>query len=185
MFKKPEFGSIQLSPNQKLLAVIAPLKGRLNIAILDMEKKSIFRLTALTDTDVQSYFWLTNDRIVFATGDAQGFDFRGNGGVYAVNTDGGGGKELNKPSRSRAADGQRVLRTFEPLGRVKGSKDEIYVSTNERSIDTTDIYVLNTTTGRKTLLTFDSPGNVQRWVFDADSVPRAALTQDRKGQKHG
>jgi dipeptidyl aminopeptidase/acylaminoacyl peptidase len=183
MFKKAEFGSIQLSPDRKLLAALAPYKGRFNISVLDLEKRTLSRLTGVTETDVDNFLWLSNDRIIFSTGDRQGFEFRGDGGLYSVDIDGSNGRELNKPIRARLAQGQRVLRIFEPLGRVKGSKDEIYIRSNERSSDTTDIFQLNTRTGRKTLLTFDTPGNVQRWIFDKDQVPRAAVTSDRDKQK--
>jgi dipeptidyl aminopeptidase/acylaminoacyl peptidase len=183
MFKKPEFGSIQLSPDRKLLAALAPYNGRFNISILDLEKRALSRLTGVTATDVDSFFWLGNDRIIFSTGDRQGFEFRGDGGLYAVNIDGSSSRELNKPIRARLGEGQRVLRTFQPAGRVRGSKDEIYIRSNERSADTIDLFQLNTRTGRKTLLTFDSPGKVQRWVTDKDSVPRAAVTSDSDKMK--
>jgi dipeptidyl aminopeptidase/acylaminoacyl peptidase len=183
MFKKSEFGSIQLSPDRKLLAAVAPYKGRYNISVLDLEKRTLNRLTGVTETDVNDYFWIGSDRIIFSTADRQGFESRGDGGLYAINVDGSEGRELNKPVRAKANEGAYIIRVFEPLGRVKDSKDEIYVRSNERSADTTDIFQLNTRTGRKTLLTFDTPGNVQRWIFDKDQVPRAAVTSDRKGQK--
>lgn len=129
---------------------------------------------------MDSFFWLGSDRIIFATGDRQGFEFRGNGGLYAVDIDGRNSRELNKPNSTQLAAGQRALRTFAPSGRVRGSKDEIYIRSNERSFDTIDLFQLNTRTGRKTLLTFDSPGKVQRWVVDKDFVPRAAVTSDRE-----
>lgn len=182
-FRKSEFGSIQLSPDRKFLAAVAPFKGRFNLSIIDMEKKARFRLTALTDTDIDSYQWVGSDRLVFSTADRQGFETRGDGGLYAIDVDGSNARELSKPFRVRAAEGQIAIRVTRPLGRVRGSKDEIYVASNERSSDTVDIFQLNTKTGRKTLLTFDSPGTVQRWVVDKDLVPRAAVSSDQKTQK--
>ena len=180
LFKKPEFSSIALSPNTKLLAAIAPYKGRNNLVVLDLEKKTLSRVTAATDTDIDTFFWLGNGRLIFSTGDQQGFEFRGNGGVYAIDADGSNARELNKSSREKLSEGQRVLRVYLPLGPVRGSADEIYVNSNERSSDSNDIYRVNTRTGRKTLITFDTPGKVDRWVFDKDQVARAALAQDRK-----
>ena len=180
LFKKPEFSSIALSPNTKLLAAIAPYKGRNNLVVLDLDKKSLNRVTGATDTDIERFFWLGNGRLIFTTGDQQGFEFRGNGGVYAIDADGINARELNKPSRAKANDGQIILRLYAPIGPVRGSTDDIYVNSNERSSDSNDIYRVNTRTGRKTLITFDTPGKVDRWVFDKDQVARAALTQDRK-----
>ncbi len=183
MFKKAEFGSIQLSPNGKLLGALAPRNGRFNLVVLDLEKKSLARVTNVAETDVDSFFWLSNERMVFSTADRQGLETRGDGGVYAVDATGQNGRELSKPIRSILADGARVLRLVTPLGRVRGSADEIYVISNERSSDSNDLFKMNTRTGRKTLLTFDSPGKVQRWVFDNNQVARAAVSQDQKTLK--
>ena len=180
LFKKAEFRSATLSPNTKRLAAIAPYKGRNNLVVLDLEKKTFNRVTAVTDTDIERYFWLGNERLVFVTGDQQGFEFRGDGGVYAVDIDGNNGRELNKPSRAKANEGQRILRVYSPLGPVRGSKDDIFVNSNERSSDSNDVFRVNTRTGSKTLITFDTPGKVNRWVFDKDQIARAAVTQDRK-----
>lgn len=105
MFKKSEFRSIQLSPDRKLLAALVPYKGRFNISIIDLEKRSRSLLTSVMETDVDSFFWLGNDRIVFTTGDQQGFEFRGDGGLYAVDIDGNNSRELNKPISTRLASG--------------------------------------------------------------------------------
>lgn len=182
-FKKAEYGSIQLSPNGKLLGAVVPVKGRFNLAIMDMDKRSLTRLTGLDETDVAGYFWIGNERLVFSTADQQGFESRGDGGLYAINVDGSNPRELSKPFRSGVAEGRYIVRTTQPLGRVRGSPDEIYVASNERSADTIDIFRVNTLTGKKTNITFDSPGSVQRWVFDKDMVARAAVSQDRKAEK--
>ena len=165
LFKKPEFSSIALSPNTKLLAAIAPYKGRNNLVVLDLDKKSLKRVTGATDTDIERFFWLGDGRLIFTTGDQQGFEFRGNGGVYAIDADGGNARELNKPSRTKANEGQFILRLYTPIGPVRGSSDDIYINSNERSSDSNDIYRVNTRTGRKTLITFDTPGKVDRHSF--------------------
>jgi dipeptidyl aminopeptidase/acylaminoacyl peptidase len=183
LFRKAEFGQVSLSPNEKLLAAVAPRNGRFNLVIVDLEKRSLNRLTNIDNTDINTFFWLSNERIIFSTADRQGFETRGDGGIYAVNIDGTEGRELSKPIRAKLVEGARVLRTVNPLGRVRGSKDEIYVQSNERSADTLDLYKMNTKTGKKTLLTFDSPGKVRRWVFDKDMIPRAALSDDSDAQK--
>ena len=100
IFKKAEFGSIQLSPNGKMLAAVVPVKGRFNLAILDLDTRSLRRLTGMTETDVAGYFWIGNERLVFSTADRQGFESRGDGGFYAINVDGSNPRELNKPFRA-------------------------------------------------------------------------------------
>ena len=171
LFKRSEFRTVTLSPNGKLLAAIAPFKGRNNLAVIDLEKKQLMRVTAFQDSDVNNYFWANNERLVFVTGDEQGFEFRGNGGVFAVNIDGSQDRELNPTLRS----GRTGIRGYQPLQRVRGSEDEIFVSARARSQDSNDVYRVNTRTGKRTLITFDTPGNVSLWTFDANQVPRAAL----------
>ena len=176
LFKRNEFRTVTLSPNGKLLAAIAPFKGRNNLAVIDLEKKQLMRVTAFQDSDVNNYFWANNERLVFVTGDEQGFEFRGNGGVFAVNIDGSQERELNPTFRS----GRTGVRGYRPLAKVRGSDDEIFVSANVRSEDNNDVYRVNTRNGKKTLITFDTPGNVTRWVFDTNQVPRAAVVSDER-----
>jgi dipeptidyl aminopeptidase/acylaminoacyl peptidase len=175
LFKRGEFRSLALSPDGKKLAAIAPSKGRYNLAVLDIEKRQLSRVTAFEDSDVNSYFWVNNDRLVFTTGDQQGFEFRGDGAVFAVNIDGSQARELNPSYRKQGDAGKVSFRFYAPLARVRGSEEDILVSTNERSADTDDVYRVNTRSGKKTLVTFDTPGNVVSWVLDANQVPRAAV----------
>jgi dipeptidyl aminopeptidase/acylaminoacyl peptidase len=60
---------------------------------------------------------------------------------------------------------------------IRGS-NEVLVTALERSVKGWDVYRVDTVTGGKALLTFDSPGNVSRWVVDFDGVPRAAVRDD-------
>jgi dipeptidyl aminopeptidase/acylaminoacyl peptidase len=183
MFRKAEFGNIALSPDGKLLGALAPRGGRFNLAVLNIEKSTIARITNITETDVNTFFWIGNDRLVFSTADRQGFETRGDGGIYAIDANGQNGRELSKPIRSKLADGNRVIRNVTPIGRVRGSADEIYITSNERSLDSNDVFKLNTRTGKKTLITFDSPGKVRRWVFDNNQIARAAVSSDDKTMK--
>jgi dipeptidyl aminopeptidase/acylaminoacyl peptidase len=179
LFRKSEFRSLTLSPNGKLLAAIAPLKGRYNLAVIDIGQKKIMRITAFDSTDVSRYLWVSDERLVFTTGDQQGFEFRADGGVFAINIDGSDARTLNPPILTQAAGGTVALRAYNPISRVAGAPNEVYVATNERSEYSTDIFRVNTKSGRKTLITFDSPGDVRNWVLDSKQVPRAALATVR------
>ena len=184
LFKRGEFRSLVLSPNGKKMAAIAPYKGKYNLAVIDLEKNQLKRVTSFDFTDISSYFWVGDERLVFSTGDQQGFEFRGNGGVYAINIDGSEARELNPPTIAQASSGTIAIRAFQPLARVRGSDTDILISTNARSATTSDVYKLNTKTGRKTLLTFDTPGSVRRWVLDADQIPRAAVVNTGEEMKN-
>src|SRR5207247_9735369 len=69
------------------------------------------------------------------------------------------------------------------LARTPGSDDEIIVVSNERSSESSDLYRLNTRTGKRTLLTFENPRHVARRVLDKVRVPRAALSSERDEQQ--
>ena len=56
----------------------------------------------------------------------------------------------------------------------KGVTDDIVVRANERSAKYPDVYRMNTRTGAKTLLTFDSPGN----VADANFRQKGSFLED-------
>lgn len=183
LFKRGEFRALILSPDGKKVAAISPYKGKFNLAVVDLEKNQLKRVTGFDFTDVNSYFWVGNERLVFSTGDQQGFDFRGNGAVYAINVDGSESRELNPPISAQASSGTFAIRSFQPIGRVRGSDVDIFVSTNGRSSTTRDVYRVNTKTGRKTLLTFDTPGFVRRWVLDANQIPRAAVVSESEEMK--
>ena len=183
LFKRDEFRALILSPDGKKVAAISPYKGKFNLAVVDLEKNQLKRVTGFDFTDVNSYFWVGNERLVFSTGDQQGFDFRGNGAVYAINVDGSESRELNPPISAQAGSGTVAIRSFQPLRSVRGSDVEIFVSTNGRSATTSDVYRVNTKTGRKTLLTFDTPGFVRRWVLDANQIPRAAVVSEGEEMK--
>ncbi len=170
IFKRPEFRSLTLSPNRKYLAAIAPHKERNNLAVIDLEKRQLIRVTSFAETDVISYLWVGSERLVFVTGNQQGYAFRGDGGVYAVNVDGTNDRRLDSS----------FMRGASPIRAVRGSADEIFVSAYDRTIDSADLYKLNTRTGKKTLITTDSPGNVSGWVLDRNDIPRAAITFVRK-----
>jgi hypothetical protein len=39
-FKKPKYGGATLSPSGRYLAVITPINGRLNVAVMDLDTRS-------------------------------------------------------------------------------------------------------------------------------------------------
>jgi dipeptidyl aminopeptidase/acylaminoacyl peptidase len=179
LFKKSEYGQLTFSPDQKFMAAVVPVNSRFNLIILDLDKRSATRVTSFDKADVLNFWWATNDRLLFVTGDREQFTRNaGDGGLFAVDKDGKNAKILVQPIT--ATPGQAVLRQTSYAGRVKDSKDEVLVTANDRDAGTSDIYRMNIFTGRKTLVSFDSPGKVADWTLDRDNVARVALTEDRK-----
>jgi dipeptidyl aminopeptidase/acylaminoacyl peptidase len=179
LFRKPEYRSLTFSPDQKFMAALVPVNSRYNLMILDLDKRSATRVTNLPNADVLSFFWANNDRIIFRTGnEAEIGSARGDGGLFAVNKDGSNSRVLVAPIAEKP--GQYVLRLTNVLARIKDNNEEVLVSANDRDAETQDIYRMNIFTGRKTLVSFDSPGKVQDWVLDRNNAARVAFTMDMK-----
>ncbi len=177
MFKPPAYLRLALSPNGKYMAALVRFNDRQNLTVLDIEKRVAYALTAFKETDVDTIRWATDDRILYTTGDLQGKEFRGDGGLFAIDRDGKNESMLVEPFVVNNKI-KLVLRVTTPLGRVPGSPDEFFVSANDRSADTQDVYRMNVRSGRKTLISLSTPGKVSRWVLDKDLKPRAAVSQD-------
>ncbi|MGH8713581.1 MAG: alpha/beta fold hydrolase [Casimicrobiaceae bacterium] len=170
-FKKPLYGSPVLSPSGRYLAVTTPVNGRLNVGVLDLDDRKVTPITSFNAADVIDITWQSDDRMVVTAGDLR----RGTGeppqylGVFAVDRD--------------TSHAMAFMKHFERpyyLRFVREIPDtnDVLVAAYERTRDSLDLYRFDTVTGQKKLLSFDSPGNVSRWVVDFDGVPRAAVSDD-------
>lgn len=183
LFCKPAYRNILLSPSSRFFAATVPLEGRYNLVVIDLAEQKPVVLTRFEITDVDSVFWASDDRLLYTTGDQQGLEFRGDGGLFAIDRDGGNARTLVEPLMMNNV-AKFVFRMTTVLRRIKGAPDEVLVSANDRSVDTQDIYRLNIRNGRKTLLSFEGPGHVNRWAVDADLQPRAAYSMDMPKRRY-
>jgi len=189
LFKKPALGAASrsldglgtggavLSPDGRHLAALATANGRINLLVYNFEKRAATRLTNLSSSDIATLVWANNKRVIFSTGDQQGVEFRGDGGLFGVDIDGSNPVTLVKPFFTGSSV-SAVPRVTTVLRRVLDSNEELLVSANDRSAESQDVYRMNVLTGRKSLVNASSPGNVLSWVLDADDVPRAAYCID-------
>ncbi len=187
LFRKSAYRNVRLSPDGKWLAATVSSMNRQNLVVLDVVKQVPTLLTRFEKADVNTVFWAGNDRLIYTTGDQQGLEFRGDGGLFAINKDGSDARILVEPLVTDATGAKEsirfVARRTRVLRRIKGSTDEVLVSANDRDVESQDIYRMNIFNGRKSLLSFDSPGLVFNWVVDESLKPRAALCMDFKGKR--
>ncbi len=160
--KRPNFENVTLSPDGKSLAVVARHRGRANLAIIDLETRKLRRITDYDRFDVYEYEWLSNDRVLVSVvdnlDDASGEIYAR--GSFAINTDGGSVREING---------------VDVLGESSEKPGSLIVFGAGRS-GGTDVFRMDSRTGRQELLTFDTPGNVVDWVVDRSDEVRIAVS---------
>ena len=177
-FRKPKFAAATLSPNGRYLAVIAPIDGQQGLIVLDLTTRAATRMKAPSAGDLLRVVWQNDERMVVVVGELQ----RASGEpprqseLVAVNRDGSDSRVVATLGRISVAGFERPW--YVNLLRVIEGSDEILVTARERNYRSVDVYRYDTVSGRKTLLTVDSPGEASHWVVDFDGVPRAAVVDD-------
>ncbi len=179
-FKKATFaGRPLLSPDGSNLAVLIPRKGRFVLAVINLDSRDSKVVAADPDWDIANPRWVNNTRLVFSISkgsDATREENRG-GGLFAINKDATGFRKL-VPTLKEAEGGNVQYTPYSVLDRVGGESNELYVVNNERGRDAdlgaSDVFRMDTTTGRTKLLTFNNPGKVSSWLLDHSGVIRVA-----------
>lgn len=173
-FKRPEFAGMILSPKGNRLAAIVPFKGRDNLVVIDLAKRTRNLITSFDSRDVANFQWINNERLLLRVADGREVSGAANyRGQYAINWDGTEVRDLTVINK-RTVSMDMIQRSFD-------DSPEIIVTMNERTRDNLDVYKLDTKTARFKLLTFDSPGEVNSWVVDWNGVPRVATRTEVGG----
>ena len=178
-FRLPDVLRPELSPDGNYLAFLARGGNRLGLAVIDLEKRSSRIVATLPEADIVEFNWVNSQRLVFVSGNV--YDPLGSvspwrtGGLFAVDRDGSAARRLALP----LGEGGSIIvrpRYTRVAQTLNDGTDDVIVASNERNFDSSDVYRLNTRTARKSLLSFDNPGDVQSWTLDRDGQPRAAIS---------
>jgi len=175
----PDYQTPVLSPNGNYLAVLVPINGRANLAVIDLTKRASKVLTSIERFDVLNPVWLGNERLVFTLGQQNtptGAGHFEGGGLFMVSRDGNESRRLAPTVREMLANNQRIGRFMSLLATIPDNDREVIVAENARSADGYDLYRLDVTTGRTVLLTETRPERVQRYVLDRNRVARVAVS---------
>jgi dipeptidyl aminopeptidase/acylaminoacyl peptidase len=178
-FRHPEFRGVVLSPDGLSLAATTSLRGRMALVSMELKTRKAIILTNFADNDVVEFYWVNNTRLVFSLGninEPSGSDRRQGGGLFAIDRDGTDSRVLSPTVKEAIARGNAVYRFMAYVGRTPELSDEIYAMSNDRVASAPDVYRVNTRNGRKTLLSFRNPGEVQGWVPDMKGNIRAAIS---------
>lgn len=185
-FRAPALSGVSMSPDGKFIAGLREVGGRLNISVVDLSTRRALIITRFTDGDVLWVRWVNNQRLLFSMIDRQrGLGDQVGGGLFVINRDAADYRPLSE--RSGLTEGQRLMPAgtgLHSMVRDKGQPtDDIIVEVGSMQAlgrFSSNLYRLNTATGRNVLMTLGGPGNVNSWVVDRNHVPRAA-TSSRDG----
>ena len=180
IYKPPAFTSPVISPNGQYFATTVPIKGRMNLAVVDMSTRKAMALTDYEEYDVQNIHWVGNERLVYGLGQFNmpvgDLDSIKQGGLFAIGRDGKEFRALSPTLKQAIDSGQFYYRQTTYHSRVVGSDEEIFAESNDRVLTSSDLYRVNVRTGKKTLLTFERPERVVDWILDRRDVPRVAVS---------
>ncbi len=157
-----DFADASLSADGRYLAALAPIKGKRNLVVMDLQTRQVRTVTAETHLDVVSFKWVGSSFLVYTRGLLDSpliFDEYYVPLLHAIRPDG------STPQSFAEA---------ELVGPVPGSESEILL-VSIKGKKRPDMYRVDLENSSRRRLTFDQPGYVVDWVLDQQGLPRAAL----------
>ena len=178
LFRDDDYRTFRLSPDGTKLAFLGRVEGKfLNIFVIDLETMAS-RLVTGEEANVNSFAWVSNERLVFSTDGAN----RVFNGVYGINADGSENKVLIEPVMQSTSSPFTGISLGARLFSIYPEDEEsilIYDSSRRRLYP--DISKLNVHNGRSSTF-FKNPGDYRGFSVDSDYVVRFAYTADEKGR---
>lgn len=181
IWRQPNLANIRLSRDGKFMAATVPFKGRMNLAVIDLETRKATALTSYDDFDVVGVNWIGTNRLLYSLGQFNSPTGPGQfdgGGLFVIDRDGKNFRRLSQTVRETRAKNETVYRSLSFYRSIPNNQDEIIASGNMVSADSVDLFRLNLNTGKYTLLTRGRPANLtSAWLTDAKLVPRVAFAR--------
>jgi dipeptidyl aminopeptidase/acylaminoacyl peptidase len=179
-FRNADFRQVALSPSGKYLAALTPSTGgRIGITVMSIANRDPKVITVVDGYDIWRFDWVNDDRLVYSVYDAQsGLGEQHGGGLFAVDREGTNTRLLAPTYKMQRDSGAVIGRGMYLLRTLDDDSNDILVSVPDPNAGT-DVYRVNTETGRKTLQSLGKPGNVVRWIADADGNLRGAVTDEK------
>ncbi len=169
-FKKANLAQLTFSPDGKRIACLVPYERRMNLAVIDLEKKTKNLLTNFKDNDVGSLLWASDRRLVFT----KTTDGQPGATVYAIDRDGTGGVLLVGGAAEAGTERQANAEFRGLLARLPKDPKHFLVLGALSGAQGPDVCLMNLQTGKLTL-EIANPGWVRRWILDRNRVVRAAV----------
>lgn len=180
-FKKASYSGFPvLSPNGQHMLVLTPRQGRFVLTAIDLKTRTPKVIAADPNYDIINPRWVNNHRVVFSVSKGAEVTASENdgGGLFAVNLDGSHFRTLVVTAKEARAG--KEYKPYSIVKMVGDDSEEIIVTNNARGrsveLGATDLYRLDSVTGRASLLTFNNPGKVGSWLLDHHNVARIAIS---------
>jgi len=189
-FKPSQYGAMQISPDGKRIAALAPVNGRQNLVMLDLDGKKAVPLTRLDNKDIVAVSWLNSRRLLVRTGTiGTKVDESRGGGIYAVDFDGSndrlvveGGDELRSQAGAVGA-----FHGFSFVRALPDSDDIVIAETifSEHKAAPAALCRVDTRTNRRTVISGTKPdsGDNEGWVVDNKGVARAFIANSKGAER--
>lgn len=177
-FRSPALTSLTFSPNARHIACLVPHEGRMNLAVIDLEKGAKNLITNFKDRQATRPFWASNDRLLFQVDD----EGRESYALYAVNRDGSDPVILASGYSKAGTNEETNVRFRSILGRIRGDPKNILVLANLTYRDWSDVAVMNLSTGAMTTL-IEAPGEVEYYVRDQAGEVRLAVVNSAQQRR--
>jgi len=158
-FRNPAIAQLRFSPNGRYIAALVPHERRLNLVVMDVEKKTKNLITAFKEFGISSYRWANDDRLVMLLDDDGDEDFL----PFAIDRD---GKNFTKFDDTKGFT--EIVRSDPKNPR------RVLVYSNQTHSNRIDPCWLDVKTGKVTIIAAN-PGDVQSWVLDWNFVARFAI----------
>jgi len=187
-FNNNAFSGAVMSPDGRHLAVLVSAKGgRVQLYTVELPSMKVSGLTSFEDADIASVAWVNDQRVIYSVADrniAQG-DVQYGPGLYAINIDGSGYRQLvsNTFSRKNLSSSRAMLTANTRLlstSNMAGT-DDVFVTQTQWSTSgkpSSTVHRLNTVTGISKLAA--SLNEAQGWMMDKHDEVRIATTSDDK-----
>ena len=166
-FGNPEHTNLQISPDGKKLAFLAPVNHALNIWIRDIGQANDSAITNDTARGIEQYLWAEDNSHFIYLQDKNGDE---NWQLYSIDIQSRSIKNLTPYVGIQS----RIIGTDQKF------PNKLLAALNLRSKKCHDAYLIDITSGEK-LLVAENPGNVIQWIGDSNLVVRAALAQSPNG----
>ena len=189
-FDNPAFTGAVLSPDSRHLAARVSRKGKRDgLAVIDLTNNKGKLVAGFEDSDIGDFAWISNERLMFNSADkdlGRG-DVRYGPGLYAVNQDGSGFRQIADRTNEFVRESTRIAaklpwHTF--MLNQDGAQDSpsVYVRSPEfddhDEVKYVNLLRLDTATGRATAV--NRPSNTHGWLLDQKGQPRIAQTLERE-----